>query len=159
VRGASQDFERARERSRAEGSKPFDIAEYTTAAAEIATMARDANALVSDSHSLLASPAWTKRQEDVSRLANEILGRAELGSRRTVNHLAWRMMLVLFVFFVFLALYRVIVRQIEGRRVVRPAKNASAGEITGLTPETFVIPRVRSPETKEHRPSPLGRQL
>ena len=159
VRGASQAIEQAGVRSRAEGSKPFDIAEYTTAAVEIATMARDANALVSDSHSLLASPAWTKRQEDVSRLANEILGRAELGSRRTVNHLALRMGQVLCVFFVLLALYRVIVRQIERNREGRPPQNASADERRDRPAQTSVIPPVRSPERREHRASPGGRRL
>jgi len=156
VRGVGQAFERtfdalnrvvepAREAARAEASKPFDIADYTAAATEIATMARDA-------HSLLESPAWTERQEDVSRLANETLGRAELGSRRTVNLLALRMVQVLFVFFILLVLYRVIARQIEGRRF------ASTDEIADRPTQDFVIPRTRSPATKEHTPSPSERR-
>ena len=166
VRGAGQAFELtfdalnrvvgpARERSRAEDSKPFDIAEYTTAAAEIAKMARDANSLVTDGHSLLASPAWTKRQEDVSRLANETLGRAELGTRRAVNHLALRMVQVLIVFFALLVFYRVLVSQIEGKRIARTPKDPSADEITHRTAQAIVIPS----ETKEHRPSTAVRRL
>lgn len=151
VRGVGQAFERtfdalnrlvepAREAARAEASKPFDIADYTAAASEIATMAREAN-------SLLTSPAWTERREDASRLANETLGRAELGSRRTVNHLALRMVQVLVVFFVLLALYRILMKQIGGRR---NARNPAA--------QTFVTPRIRSPGTKELRPSAAERR-
>jgi hypothetical protein len=145
VRGVGQAFERtfdalnrlvepAREAARAEASRPFDITEYTAAAAEIATMARDAN-------TLLVSPAWTERREDASRLANETLGRAELGSRRTLNLLALRMVQVLVVFFVLLALYRIVMQQI---------RNPAA--------PTVVTPRIRSPEPKELRPSAVERQ-
>jgi hypothetical protein len=112
-------IEPAREGPPAEPSKPFDIAEYAAAATEIAKMARDANSLVNDGESLLTSPAWTQRQEDVSRLASEALGRAERGTRRTADHLALRMLQVLITFFGLLILYRVVVRQIEGKRIVR----------------------------------------
>jgi molybdenum-dependent DNA-binding transcriptional regulator ModE len=113
--------ERAREDPRGEASKPFDIADYTAAATEISKMARDANSLVNDGQSLLSSPAWTARQEDVSRLASETIGRTERGSRRVADHLALRMVQVLITFFGLLLLYRVVVRQIEGKRIVRSA--------------------------------------
>jgi hypothetical protein len=130
VRGAGQALEQtfdalhrvvepAREGPPAEPSKPFDITEYTTAATEIAKMARAANSLVNDGESLLTSPAWAQRQEDVSRVASEALGRAERGTRRTADHLALRMVQVLVTFFGLLLLYRIVMRQIEGKRIVR----------------------------------------
>lgn len=127
--------EPAREGPPAEASKPFDIAEYTAAATEIAKMARDANSLVNDAQTLLVSPAWTKRQEDVSRLASETLARAELGSRNVVDHLAWRMLQILIAFFSLLLLYRVIARWIEGR------------------PSTPVVPKADRPPPTVLRPS------
>jgi hypothetical protein len=105
-------IEPSRESPPAEATKPFDIAEYATAATEIAKMARDANSLVNDGHTFLTSPAWTKRQEDVSGLAKQTLGHAERGSRRVVDHFAWRMVQVLIAFFCLLLLYRIIVRRI-----------------------------------------------
>jgi len=101
-----------------ERSKPFDIGDYSVAATEIAKMARDANSLVNDGNSLLTSPAWSKRQEEVSRLASDAVGHAERGSRRVVDHLAWRMVQVLVVFFGLLLLYRIARRLLEGRRTV-----------------------------------------
>lgn len=99
------------ERDAAKPSKPFDITEYTAAAVEIGHMARDARCLLSESHDLLESPAWTSRREDVSRLARETVAHAERGTRSMVDHLAWRMAQVLGVFFGLLLLYKVILKR------------------------------------------------
>jgi len=134
VRGAGEALELtfdalhrvAGEGPKTEGSRPFDIADYTTAATEIAKMARDANSLVNDGRSLLISSAWTKRQEDASLLAREAVAHAERGSRRAVDHLALRMLQVLIAFFGLLILYRIAANRIEGRRIVRAARQAAA---------------------------------
>jgi hypothetical protein len=98
-----------------EPSKPFEIGDYTIAATEIAKMARDANSLVNDGNSLLTSPAWSKRQEEVSRLASDAVAHAERGSKRVMDHVAWRMVQVLVVFFSLLIIYRITRRLLEGR--------------------------------------------
>jgi len=110
-------IEPPREGSSVEAGKSFDIAEYASAATEIAKMARDADSLVNDGHSLLTSPVWVKRQEDASRLADEAVGHAERGARRAVDHFAWRMVQVLIGFFSLLLVYRVVVKRLERPRI------------------------------------------
>lgn len=109
-----------------EPGRPFDIIDYKITAVEIAKMARDAHALVKDGHSLLTSTAWTKRQEDVSRLAGEAVAHAELGSRRLVDHIGWRMAQVMILFFSLLLLYRVVVTRVQGKRAISGAAGLTA---------------------------------
>jgi hypothetical protein len=139
VSNAGQSFERtfdalnrivepARERSLAEGSKPFDINEYTTAATEIAMMSRAADALMVDGQSLLASPAWGKRQEELKELASA-----------TIDHLVWRMTQVLLAFFGLLILYKVLLRRIDRKQT------AGSGSQADATPENPLRAVVHSP--------------
>lgn len=119
----------------AEPAKPFDISDYTIAAVEIAKMARDANSLVSDGHSLLISPSWTQREEEVGRVAIEAVAHAERGSRNMVDYLVWKLSQILIVFFALLLLYRLIMRRIEGK-----------GEFSGYQSDSGLLPsRHREP--------------
>lgn len=110
-----------------EGAKPFDIGEYAAAATEISRMAKDASSLVTDLEALLASPAWTKRQEDLNRLAGQAVSQAEEGSKRILDHLMWRMVLVLAAFFALLLLYRLLGGRRGGGKTVLRTADGSAG--------------------------------
>jgi hypothetical protein len=97
-------------------SKLFDIAEASAAAVEISKMAREAHALVNDGHALLASPAWTKREEAWSRLARDATADAERAGVNVVDHLAWRLLQVLGAVFVLSILRRILLKEIERSR-------------------------------------------
>jgi hypothetical protein len=88
-------------------SKPFDITEYTAAASQATQLVSQINQTIKESQSLLASPAWDKRQDEVGRLANQTLAQAGERGKEFVSHLTLRIIGVLAAFFVLLYLYRI----------------------------------------------------
>jgi hypothetical protein len=64
------------------------------------------------------------------------MAHAERGSGRVVDHLAWRMVQVLVVFFSLLILYRITRRLLEGRRT-RGILARKDLKTNGPTPEGF----------------------
>jgi methyl-accepting chemotaxis protein len=99
-------------------SRPFDITEYTAAATEATKLVGQINQTIKESQNLLGSPAWDRRQEDVSRLASQTLIQAGERGKEWINYLTLRIIGILVAFFVLLYLYRV---------APRPKKQASAG--------------------------------
>jgi len=103
-----------------ERGRPFDIAEWTAAAGEFTKLARELTAALREGHSLLDSPMWMKRQQEVNRLAQEAVGQAGQRGKEWADHVIVRVLGVIVAFFILLLLYRAV----SHRVVPRPGKDA-----------------------------------
>jgi hypothetical protein len=102
-----------------EPGKPFNISEYAAAAVEFTQLVREVNLAIRESHTLLESPVWQRRQEDVNQLTQQAVGHAGARGKEWVDHLMLRVGQVLVVFFVLLVLYRAVMH-----RILRPRPEA-----------------------------------
>jgi hypothetical protein len=100
--------EPAKNAAPSEPGKPFNISEYAAAAVEFTRMVREVNIAIKESHSLLDSPAWQRRQEDVNLLTQQAVGHAGARGKEWVDHLMLRVTEVLVLFFVLLLVFRAI---------------------------------------------------
>jgi hypothetical protein len=120
VREFLQEIEKLGESSKpappGEASKPFDISQWTVAAGEFTKLARELNATLRESHSLLDSPAWIKRQEEVNRLAQQAVGHAGERGKEWADHVMVRVIEVMVAFFLLLLLYRAVSHRVLLRR-------------------------------------------
>jgi hypothetical protein len=99
-----------------ETPKPFDIAEYAAAAGDFTKLARELSVALRESRELLDSPGWIKREEEVSRLAQNTIGHAGERGKDWVDHLIVRVLELMVAFFILLALYRVLCLRVLPRR-------------------------------------------
>ena len=93
--------------------KPFDIAEYSAAAAEMSKLARELRTTLEAGQSLVDSPAWQKRQEDLHRASDDAAENAERHGNAWVDHLSIRAAEILFLFFALLLLTRWMTRRLQ----------------------------------------------
>ena len=75
-------------------SEPFDVRHYSMAAIELARASRELNSLVRDTEGMVASPAWSRRLEEINNT-----------TQQRVNHVTFRVIQILLVFFALLALH------------------------------------------------------
>jgi hypothetical protein len=97
--------------SQEKASRPFEIKDYTAAAAEFATAAREASELIQNAGRLAESHAVSRVQEILDEHARNV-GRE---GRATVDHVALRAAQVFLLLFVLLALHAVLVRWLRTR--------------------------------------------
>jgi phosphate transport system substrate-binding protein len=87
--------------------RPFDIREYTQGAKELATAVGTVNDSLKSSNELLASPEWSRRIEEVNRLADGRIRVASEQSQVVVNATFVRACVVMVILFGLLILNRV----------------------------------------------------
>jgi hypothetical protein len=95
---------------------PFDINDYSRAAAELATAVRELNGLVGSTDALLGSEAWSRRLGEVNEAAAARVLQASEASAALVDRLFWRGVALVVVFFAVMTLARVVAaRLVPGR--------------------------------------------
>jgi hypothetical protein len=96
-------------------SEPFDVGRYSAAATELARASRDINALLHETEGVIASPAWSKRIEEINST-----------TQQRINHVSVRAIQIILVFFALLALHSWFVHRLK----IRPPGGGHAGSIS-----------------------------
>jgi hypothetical protein len=87
-------------------AKPFDIDKYVAAADKFTALAVQLDRTLDSANQLLASNAWQARAADINSVASQQLQRAGNEAEGVIDHTFWRALILMLVFFVLLALYR-----------------------------------------------------
>jgi hypothetical protein len=88
-----------RDKPKVPGEKPFDIVEYTKSLTVLIDALKEANALVTNGSTLLASPA-------IDQLTSKQVTNAGTQGERIVNTAFWRGVALIATFFLLLTFYR-----------------------------------------------------
>jgi hypothetical protein len=124
----------------AEGSRPFDVIEYTAALKEMGATAGKVSEVLKSSDELLGSPEWDRRVQQVSESADERVRKAAGQSQEVVNSFfrrAYVSLAVLFVMFIIclataFALMRRLITRVEcGTAGARSGASGEPGEGAG----------------------------
>jgi len=83
----------------AQGSRPFDIREYTEAVKELAVTVGKINDMLKSSNELLGSSEWDHRIQQVSQSADERMKMAAEQSQRVVHDAVWRVYVAISILF------------------------------------------------------------
>jgi len=116
----------------AQGSRPFDIREYTEAVKELSVVAEKMNDVLKSSNELLGSSEWDRRIQQVSQSADERMKIAAEQSQRVVHDAFWRVYVAIGILFAMFILFMVavflIIRQL--RIVTVNAGDAARKEVS-----------------------------
>jgi hypothetical protein len=104
-----------RDKPKMGNEKPFDISEYAKAIASLTEALKEANALVANGGSLLASPRFD--QVTTKQVAN-----AGAQGERIVDAAFWRGVALIVTFFIMLTLYRAFSHWLRGRDIRRAVR-------------------------------------
>ena len=88
----------------AKPSEPFDIRNYSAAATELARASQELNTLVRDTEGMIASAAWTRRLSEINN-----------ATQQRVNHVSWRAVQLILLFFALLAVHSIFVHRLRAR--------------------------------------------
>jgi hypothetical protein len=94
--------------------EPFDVRHYSTAAGEFARASRDMNDLLRQTEGVVASPAWTKRIEEINNT-----------TQQEINHVSVRVIQIIVIFFALLALYSWFAHRLRNRASFSTVNSAS----------------------------------
>lgn len=87
-------------------AKPFDINEYTRAAAQFSQTAKQWTEVIDSAGRLMESAAWSKRLREIDTATAQRLDAAARDSRGLIDQLFYRALMLLGVAFVLMVLYR-----------------------------------------------------